>query len=388
MEGNRKKLIIFIIVAFFAGSAVTGGVCAAVFGGAFGYVRVSKSDYDKMSESYEKYGKLEQLYDMVDEAYYQQVDEDQVMEGVYKGLVSGLEDPYSSYMSADEYEAWKASATGEYSGVGITFSQDDDGNFIIVSVQKDSPAERGGLKAGDIILAVDDKEYDDLDTIGNVIRGEDGSKVKITYVRDGSKKDVTLVREKIVQHSVEHEMLQGNIGYIGINSFIESTAGDFKAALEDIEKQGAEGLVLDLRNNGGGLVDSCVDVADEFLDKGLVVYMEDKNGKRQEYKAEDGRTELKTVVLVNEASASASEILAAALKDNGIELVGKTTYGKGVVQSTAELEDGSALKLTIMQYFSPKGNAINKVGVKPDYQVEDPEDTAEDEQLQKALSLF
>ncbi len=388
MERSRKKLVICIIVAFFAGSAVTGGICAAVFGGALGYVRVSKSDYDKMSESYEKYGKLEQLYDMIDESYYQKIDEDQVMDGIYKGLVSGLDDPYSSYMSAVEYDNWKSSAIGEYSGVGVTISEDEDGNFIVVSVQDDSPAKEGGLKAKDIIIAIDDKEYDDTETLANAIRGEDGSKVKITYVRDGEKKDVTLVREKIIQHSVEHEMLDGNIGYIRIGSFIESTSDDFKAALEDIEKQGAEGLVLDLRNNGGGLVDSCVDIADEFLDKGLVVYMEDKNGKKKEYKAKDGKTELKTVVLVNEASASASEILAAALKDKGIELVGQTTYGKGVVQSTAELKDGSALKLTVMQYFSPKGNAINKVGVEPDYQVKDPEDTKEDEQLRKALSLF
>ena len=388
MEIKRKKFVICIVAAFLAGGVVTGGACAAVFNGALGYVKMSKDDYREMSETYERYGKLNQLYNAVNSSFYEEVDEDALLEGAYKGLVSGLDDPYSSYMTADEYSDWKASATGEYSGVGITFTRDDDGNFVVISIEKDSPAQEAGIKAGDIITKVDGKEYDDLDIIGNAIRGEEGSKVELTYTRDGKEDKATLVREKIVQHSVEHEMLEGEIGYIRISSFIESTAEDFKSALEDIEDKDAKGLVLDLRDNGGGLVDSCVDIADEFLDEGVVVYVEDRNKEKTEYDSDDGKTELKTVVLVNENSASASEILAAALQDNGIELVGKTTFGKGVIQSTAELDDGSALKLTIMQYFSPKGNAINKKGVEPDYQVENQENSEEDAQLEKALSLF
>lgn len=388
MEIKRKKFVICIVAAFLAGGVVTGGACAAVFNGALGYVKMSKDDYREMSETYERYGKLNQLYNAVNSSFYEEVDEDALLEGAYKGLVSGLDDPYSSYMTADEYSDWKASATGEYSGVGITFTRDDDGNFVVISIEKDSPAQEAGMKAGDIITKVDGKEYDDLDIIGNAIRGEEGSKVELTYTRDGKEDKATLVREKIVQHSVEYEMLEGEIGYIRISSFIESTAEDFKSALEDIEDKDAKGLVLDLRDNGGGLVDSCVDIADEFLDEGVVVYVEDRNKERNEYTAEDGKTGLKTVVIVNENSASASEILAAALQDNGIELVGKTTFGKGVIQSTAELDDGSALKLTIMQYFSPKGNAINKKGVEPDYQVENQENSEEDAQLEKALSLF
>lgn len=388
MEIKRKKFVICIVAAFLAGGVVTGGACAAVFNGALGYVKMSKDDYREMSETYERYGKLNQLYNAVNSSFYEEVDEDALLEGAYKGLVSGLDDPYSSYMTADEYSDWKASATGEYSGVGITFTRDDDGNFVVISIEKDSPAQEAGMKAGDIITKVDGKEYDDLDIIGNAIRGEEGSKVELTYTRDGKEDKATLVREKIVQHSVEHEMLEGEIGYIRISSFIESTAEDFKSALEDIEDKDAKGLVLDLRDNGGGLVDSCVDIADEFLDEGVVVYVEDRNKEKTEYDSDDGKTELKTVVLVNENSASASEILAAALQDNGIELVGKTTFGKGVIQSTAELDDGSALKLTIMQYFSPKGNAINKKGVEPDYQVENQETSEEDAQLEKALSLF
>ena len=341
-----------------------------------------------MSEVYERFGKLDQLYDKITSSFYKEVDEDAMMEGAYKGLVAGLNDPYSSYMTAEEYETWVATATGEYSGVGITFTQDEDGNFVVVSVTDDSPAADVGIREGDIIKTVDGQEYSDLDVIGNAIRGEEGSEIEITYIRDGEEKSVTMTREKITQHSVKHRMLDGNIGYISISSFIETTGEDFSQALKELEEDGAQGLVLDLRDNGGGLVDACVQVADEFLDEGVVVYVEDRDGNRTDYDAKDGKTDLKTVVLVNENSASASEILAAALQDNGFEIVGQTTYGKGVIQSTAQLEDGSALKLTIMQYFSPDGNAINEKGVTPDHQVANEENSGEDAQLDEALSLF
>lgn len=388
MEIKKKRLVIYVVAAFLAGAAVTGGACAAVFNGALGYVKVSKSQYDDMSEVYERYGKLDQLYDTITSSFYKEVDEDAMMEGAYKGLVAGLNDPYSSYMTAEEYETWVATATGEYSGVGITFTQDEDGNFVVVSVTDDSPAADAGIREGDIIKTVDGQEYSDLDVIGNAIRGEEGSEIEITYIRDGEEKSVTMTREKITQHSVEHRMFDGNIGYISISSFIETTGEDFSQALKELEEDGAQGLVLDLRDNGGGLVDACVQVADEFLDEGVVVYVEDRDGNRTDYDAKDGKTDLKTVVLVNENSASASEILAAALQDNGFEIVGQTTYGKGVIQSTAQLEDGSALKLTIMQYFSPDGNAINEKGVTPDHQVANEENSGEDAQLDEALSLF
>ncbi len=388
MEIKKKRLVIYVVAAFLAGAAVTGGACAAVFNGALGYVKVSKSQYDDMSEVYERYGKLDQLYDTITSSFYKEVDEDAMMEGAYKGLVAGLNDPYSSYMTAEEYETWVATATGEYSGVGITFTQDEDGNFVVVSVTDDSPAADAGIREGDIIKTVDGQEYSDLDVIGNAIRGEEGSEIEITYIRDGEEKSVTMTREKITQHSVEHRMLDGNIGYISISSFIETTGEDFSQALKELEEDGAQGLVLDLRDNGGGLVDACVQVADEFLEEGVVVYVEERDGNRTDYDAKDGKTDLKTVVLVNENSASASEILAAALQDNGFEIVGQTTYGKGVIQSTAQLEDGSALKLTIMQYFSPDGNAINEKGVTPDHQVANEENSGEDAQLDEALSLF
>lgn len=388
MELTKKKLIAILVAAFLAGGVITAGAGFAICKGALGYVSISKDEYDSMKDTYDRFGKVEQLYNTINSSYYKDVNEQDVVDGACKGLVAGLGDPYSSYMTKEEYENWKASATGEYSGIGVTFSQDKNGNYVIVGVTKDSPADKAGLKAGDYIVKVDGKSYDDMDVMAKAIRGDAGTKVKIDYVRDNKAGEVSVTRAKIVEKSVEYEMLDGGIGYIRLSSFITSSADDFSAALKDLESKGAKGLILDLRDNGGGLVDTCIDIADEFLDEGVVTYTEDKNGKKQEYKSKDGKTDLKTVVLVNGNSASCSEILAGALKDNGCKLVGEKTFGKGVIQSTAELKDGSALKLTIMQYFSPKGNAIQDKGISPDYEVKNPEDSKTDLQLQKAQSLF
>lgn len=387
MEVRKKKTLIYVIIAFVVGMAVSGAGTMLVFKGALGYVSMPADKYREMADTYSKYQKLEGLYQYIDANYYQDIKEEDLINGACKGLVSGLDDPYSSYMTATEYDSWKASATGNYSGIGVTFTQDDKG-YVIVGVTEKSPAHDAGLKAGDYILKIDGKEYDDMDVMAAAIRGKKGTKVKVTYYRDGNQKDVTLVRADIVQESVTSRMIDDDTGYIGISSFLENTAEDFHKALKGIEDKGAKNLVLDLRDNGGGLVDSSVDIADEFLDKGVVTYTEDKNGKKIEYKSKDGRTDLKTVVLVNENSASASEILAAALKDNGFKTVGQNTFGKGVIQSTVELKDGSALKLTIMQYFSPDGHKVHKKGVKPDYAVKNSDDSKEDAQLDKALSLF
>ena len=388
MQVSKKRFITYLIIAFLVGAVVMGGMTTLIQKGLLGYVKLSKSDYDTMSETYERYAKLEELYEAAETSFYQEVDSQAMIDGACKGLIAGLEDPYSAYMTAEEYESWKVSATGEYSGIGVTFMQDDQGNYVIVSVQKDSPAEQAGLKEGDFILAADGKEYDDMELLASAMRGKEGTQVKVTYARDGEEDTVTIKREKISQQSVEYEMLDEDTGYIKISSFIEGTYEDFCQALQTIEKDGAANLVLDLRDNGGGLVDSCIEIADEFLDEGVAVYVEDRNGKRQDFETKDGKTDLKTVVLVNENSASASEILAAALQDHGMTIVGQTTFGKGVIQSTAELEDGSALKLTVMQYFSPKGNAIHEKGVKPDYQVKKDQDSKTDAQLQKALELL
>ncbi len=382
MQIGKRKHIASLVIAFLAGVVLAAGIFTIVF-----FVKNSGDD----AELAEKYEKLEELYQAVTDNFYTEVDEDKLMDGACRGLVDALEDPYSSYMTTEEYQSWMESVTGEYSGIGITFTEDTEGNFVIVSVNKDAPAEKAGLQAGDLILQADDKIYDNMELLSNAIKGEAGTDVKLTYSRDGQENSVVITREDIVQHSVSHEMLDGETGYIELSSFIESTAEDFEKAMEDIEEQGAKKLVLDLRDNGGGLVDQCVQVADAFLDKGTIVIVEGKDGKQETYEAEDGKTDMEVVALVNENSASAAEILAAALQDYGIEVVGQKTFGKGVIQSTGMMEDGSALKLTIMQYFSPDGNPINEKGVAPDHKVEAPEDGITDEndpQLEKALELL
>ena len=379
----RKSLFILSIIgAFILGICLTG---------AYTMIQGSPSASQPGTQSGEKISgddKLTILKSYVDKYYLYDYDEQEMTEGAYKGYISGLDDPYSSYMDAEEYQSFLASATGTYSGVGITFSEDDKGNFVVMQINPGSPAADTDIKEGDFLLTVDGKEYSDVELMAAAIRGDENTEVTIEYYNGEEIKKVTMVRKEIVLQSVEYEMLEGNVGYIHITSFLNNTGEDFDKALKAVTKKGAKGLVLDLRGNGGGLVDESVEVADEFLDKGVVCYTEDKYGKTDSYDAEDGKTNIKTVVLIDGGSASASEILAAALRDNGFEIVGEKSYGKGVIQTTIELEDGSALKLTIMQYLSPNKKVINKKGVKPDYKVKDKENTETDEQLNKALEVL
>ncbi|MDO5414605.1 MAG: S41 family peptidase [Bacillota bacterium] len=374
MQISKKKFIVCLITAALVGSIITSGVLG---------IKVNLSGGVD-----DKYAKMERLYQYINSTYYEEADMDVLMEGAYKGFVEALGDPYSSYMTAEEYANWMTNIEGEYSGIGVTFTQDQEGKFIVISVEKESPAEIAGMKSGDIITKVNGKTYDNMELLANDIKGKEGTNVKISYMRDGAETTVEITRKKIVQHSVSHEMIDSKTGYINITSFMDNTYEDFKAALDDVESKGAQKLILDLRDNGGGLLTSCINVADEFLDKGIVVYVEGRDQEKKEYKSKNGKTDLETVVIVNENSASAAEILAAALKDNGFKLVGQTTFGKGVIQSTVELKDGSALKWTIMQYFSPKGNVINKKGVTPEFIIENDDKADKDEQLEKAKELL
>ena len=369
MRIGKGKFIVCIAAAFIAGVIVSAAVVINFTG-------------------IKEFRKVLEVYDRIDSIFYMETDSDKLIDGACRGMVEALDDTYSSYMTKDEFEEWKAAVTGKYSGVGITFAEDAEGNYAVIAVSKDSPAEKGGIKTGDFILAADGKKYDSINALASAIRGDKGTEVKITYQRDGKENTVSLIRENIVQHSVEYEMLDGKTAYIKVDSFIEDTDEEFSDALEAVEKKGADKLILDLRNNGGGLVDSCINIADEFLAEGLIMYVEAKDGSREDFKAEEGKTELETVVLVNENSASASEILAAALKDNGVAIVGVKTFGKGIIQYTTDLKDGSALELTVLQYFSPKGNAIHKKGIKPDYEVKLDKNSEVDSQLEKAKELL
>ena len=354
-----------------------------------GFIKVNAAGYEDMLKVYKKYSKLEEIYSYIDENYYTDVDDDKLMEGIYSGLVKALDDPYSSYMSKDKFREWNSDISGEFGGIGVTFTKDDNGEFLIVSVIDDTPAYKAGIRAGDTIEAVDGKTYDDMNDIVAVIRGKEGTSLKLTYKRDDSKKTVTIVRDTIQIESVKSEVRKDNIGYIRISSFIETTAEDFKKALSEMESAKVKGMVIDIRNNGGGLVNEGLEVADELLGKcTLVCYVDNKGNKTYSYSDKD-KIDIPYVLLVDGATASTSEILTAAVKDNnGGKIVGTKTFGKGIIQNTSQFKDGSALKLTVMQYPSPDGNEIHKKGVKPDYVVKLKKNDDTDYQLNKAVELL
>lgn len=333
--------------------------------------------------------KLSEINAYIDKYYlWDDYDKKELTDNAYRGYVAGLGDKYSAYMTKEEYDSYETSSLGTYSGIGVTFEMLDTGEYVIVAVTKDSPAEKAGLEPDDKILEVDGKYYDNSDIMAANIRGKKGTKVTLTILHDKKEKKVTMVRDTITQDSVDYKMLDDKTGYIQITQFIESTGRDFDVALKDIEDQGASKLILDLRNNGGGLVDDAVSVADDFLDEGVACYVKDRNGMTDEYKVTDGKTDLETVVLVNQNSASASEILSAALQDNGYQIVGEKTFGKGIIQTSFVLPEGDALKLTILEYLSPDKHKVHEEGVTPDVKVKDNEKTEEDEQLEKAEELL
>lgn len=390
MNLKKQNFVILLIIVFLLGGATAmGGVLLVENGIVGGSVKVSKKEYSYYQQLDERYAKLNQLYDQVVDNFYKKPSEEDLATGMYKGLVAGLGDPYSAYMTDEEYQAWSDSMTGEFDGIGITFSTNRDGEYVVINTIPDTPAEKAGLKAGDLLLTVDGKTYETMEALSAAIKGKVGTKVTVTYERDGKQKDVTMKRATIVNVTVESKMLEDQIGYIQISSFEEHTDEDFIEELEKMEQKKVKGIVIDLRGNGGGMVDSGIKIADQLMGEGTVTYLEDQNGKKQYLKSTGDKTELPYVLLVDENTASTSEILAAAVKDNTDNpLVGTTTFGKGIVQSSGELKDGSALKITTMQYFSPKGNVINGKGIKPDYTVKNSKDGKEDKQLKKAIELL
>ena len=334
--------------------------------------------------------KLHYLYDFTDE---------DLQAGLLKGIVNGLEDPYSSYYTKEEYEELMMDSAGELEGIGATMQQDyNTGIISVVRVIEGSPAEKAGLKADDIIRKVDDEDIEgqDLNEVVMKIRGKAGTKVKVSVLRQGEADlvDFEIVRDRIQVMTVEHEMKDGKIGYIQITEFDDVTYEQFRKAFEDLKAQGMESLVLDLRSNPGGDVDVTVKIANMFLKEGIVVYTEDKDKNRTDYKSDSQEYFEKPVaILLNGNSASASEILAGSLKDRiDAKIVGTKSFGKGIIQEIIPLGDGSGIKLTRFQYFTPNGNVIHKVGIEPDVEIEFDAEAYQkdktDNQLEKALELL
>ena len=343
--------------------------------------------------------KFKNIQKMIDTYYLysDEVKEEALEEAVYDGFLSALNDPYTVYYNEEETKEIRESTTGEYFGIGAGMTQNlQTGEITVTNVYKDSPAEEAGLLTGDVLYQVDDHKIQDQDLseIVSWIKGEEGSEVELYVYRGEERKlhTLTAVRAKIQTQTVEYEQKEENIGYIRIQEFENVTYEQFKSALETLESQGMQGLVIDLRNNPGGNLDTVVEMLRQILPEGRIVSIKDKYGKEDVYDC-DGKHEFRKplAVLVNGASASAAEIFAGAVKDHGLgTLVGTTTYGKGIVQDLFSFDDDTMLKVTTAEYFTPSGENIHKKGIRPDVEIEyvyDEENPSYDNQLQKALEI-
>ena len=346
--------------------------------------------------------RLATLKGLIDTFYYKEADENKLAEGVEKGLIEGLEDPYSQYYTKEEYDQYKISVSGNYAGIGAVLTKDKTTKEVsIIRIYEDSPAQKAGLLEGDIILSADGYMGAEMELSDFVqhVRGDKGTETSLEIISSGVKKTVTVVRDEVNIPSVLHRMLDEKIGYILISDFSTNTCNEFSEALDDLKSQGAKAVVYDVRSNPGGLVDSVTDVLDVLLPEGTVVYMMDKNGKKTEYTSkESSRVDMPAAVLINSDSASSAEIFSGALRDyKYATLIGTKTYGKGVVQNTFPLSDGSAVKLTIASYYTPNGECIHEKGIEPDIELEyeyTGEGTGEDyeydkdNQIQKAIEIL
>lgn len=335
----------------------------------------SKSEESLMSEFFVQ--KMELLEMIVNQYYMNDISVEDMRIGAYKGLLEGLGDPYTCYYTAEEYDALMESTSGTYYGIGAVVQQNLKTMYItIVKPYVDGPAYKAGMLPGDIIYMVDDVDVTgmEIDNVVAMMKGPEGTQVKVTVIRDGESDPVELLitRAQITIETIEYEMLDHNIGYILISSFDEPTPKQFQEAITDLQKQGMEGLIIDLRDNPGGLLSAVVEMLDYILPKGMIVYTEDKYGNREEYKGTDKDVlELPMAVVINGNSASAAEIFAAAMQDyEAATIVGTTSFGKGIVQSILPITDGTAVKVTVARYFTPKGVCIHEVGVVPDMDVE------------------
>jgi len=386
MEQKPKSNIALVITV----AIITLALAAMLLGAYFKLtdkVVIGRAEYESRIAEYKQFDKLIDIQDTIENSFLWDYDKDAAFEAMYRGMLGSLGDQYSRYMNEEEWESMLQSMNSSFTGVGVVFMQTDEG-FYITEVIKDGPADAAGVKAGDYILKVDGEEYEYSDDMAVAIRGEAGTTVNLLIKRGEEEIEFNIVRGKIETGTVESSTLEdGKIGYIRIKSFGDDTAKAFKDALSAIEGQQVKGLIIDLRNNGGGLFDEGVQIADRLLPTGVVSYAEDKNGNRDNYNSDSKSCNLPMVVLINEATASTSEMLAAALKDSGATLVGITTYGKGIMQETRPYSDGTAVSVTVRQFFSPLGNPIHGVGVEPTEVVPIPENL-EDTQLQRAIDIL
>lgn len=405
----KKILITILVLALF----LTSNVISYNLGNsskklADKKIIAKKDDNEKSSKKINDEYVLERINEvkrMIDKNYYKKADDYDVLIGMLKGAVNSLKDPYSYYMTEDEYKKFNEETDGEFAGLGIYVSGSIDDNLItVVAPMKGTPADRAGLKTDDKIIKINGKDFtaDKMDDAVKIMRGKPGEKVKITVLRrdeNGKAKfiDFEIVREIIKVQTVSSKLLKDNIGYISISGFDTPTYNDFDKQYKELKKQGMKKLILDLRNNPGGLLTTSTQVVNTFLDGGLIMYTLDKQNNKETINATKGADDIRIVVLVNKGSASASEIVAGALKDRKrATIIGTQTFGKGIVQTVFNMPDGEGLKLTTSAYYTPSGVNIHGKGIAPDIKVElnkevktiSIDNLAKDNQIQKAIEIL
>lgn len=352
------------------------------------------------SKNFAKYSQISSLENFVRKNYLYDVTDEQFTTGELKGVISGLNDPYSEYMTPDEFSKLEEMTTGKFYGIGVVITKGEDNLITVISPIKESPADKAGIKAGDKIIKVNGKEYsgDMINDATVVMKGDKGTAVTINVYRPSTNetKEVEIYRDEIKMETVISSNLDG-IGYIGITQFDKITSDQFKEALNKLKSENIKGLVIDLRGNPGGIVDTSAEIADMLLPEGMIVYAQNKAHERVfEFKSDANQVDLPMAVLINKGSASASEILAGAMKDfNKATLIGEKSFGKGIVQTARRFSNGAGIKLTTSEYFTPSGKNIHKIGIEPDIKVDLPKDIKGigvehldvDTQLQKAIEV-
>ena len=395
------KIIMLIVLTAFITFLVTSTYILNNFDGVNGNSTLSSlisnsNNDDELTKT------LKGIEEIIDKYYLKDVDEQKAIDGAIQGYIEALGDEYTEYIPADEMKEYTQDIMGNFVGIGIYMIQNTEENTIeVLSPIKDSPAEKAGILAGDIIVGVDGVNYtgDEIDTVANNIKGEEGTTVKIEIRRGEENLTFDIERAKVITNPVLSEKLENNIGYLQITSFDEGTAEDFKNKFNSLKDQEITSLIIDLRNNGGGIVEEALQIIDYIVPKGQEILITvDKDQKEEIEKSKDDvLIDMPIVVLVNEYSASASEIVAGALKDlNEATLVGKTTYGKGVIQQLLSLSNGAGLKVTVEEYYTPNRTKIDGVGIKPNEEVNLPETVTsplivtreQDTQLQKAIEIL
>lgn len=399
MEESKKQSVYKIIMLVVLTAIITA-IITSIF--MYKYLPTTVNISTIKSEEDDIGTVLANFKKVIDKCYLGEVDEKSLIDGAIKGYIEGLKDPYSEYFTKEELEEYKEETLGNFVGIGVYMVKDTEKNVIrVLSPIQDSPAFEIGILPGDIISKVDGKTYtgDEMSEASKVIKGTENTKVNIEIIREGEVLQFEIERKIIKVNHVEAKKLENDIGYLKLSTFDEGCSDEFKQKYEELKKQNITSLIIDLRNNGGGIVDEALNIADYMTEKdSILLITQDKNGKEQINKAKQSKLiDVPIIILINENSASASEILAGALKDNNVaRTVGTKTYGKGVIQELMTLSDGSGLKITTNEYYTPNRNKINKVGIEPDEEVKLPEDVenilkvdeSKDTQLQKAIEIL